>query len=135
MQDNEFREYVTKKEFNIERDKTQEMILSIVQDVSSLKTLYATMSKLPETIQSLDKNMALMEQSISSINKEFQKLSEDRAREKIAQTEADKKQNKRIAEIDDKSKVDLMQWVRGKWFSIVELIAIVILFLKDYIAK
>ncbi len=135
MPDNDAREYVTKKEFNIERDKMEGVILTIVQDISSLKTLYSTMSELPGTIQSLDKNMALMEQSISSMNREFQKFSEEREKEKQEQREADKKQNKRISEIDEKSKVDLMQWVKGKWFTIIETIAIVILFLKEYIAK
>ncbi len=118
-------EMLTRKEFLIERDRIYETLMDHGQKIAVLTSLCTNMSDLPNTIQNLDKTMALMQQNLENLNDKFDKLQEDNNKRDAAQS-------KEIQELDEKSKLDIVKWIRDNWFKVVFGFAMLALVYKNY---
>ncbi len=103
---------VSFKEFNEERNQVRNELKELNSAVVELKTMYIPLGDLPRSIQSLDKTMALMGQNIEQLNKKF-----DTFEEKSKQV--DSEQNKKISNINEKSKIDIIEIIRNNWFKVI----------------
>ena len=129
MPDNSF---VSRKEYNIERDKIWGDVNKNRERIISLEAMCDALVDLPKTMQSLDKNMALMQQNLTRLNQGFDELVKKNECRESEQEKRDKKQSEAINRIDEKSKVDLLEWIKKHWFEFVSLLALLALILKGF---
>ena len=93
------------------------------------KQALETNSKLSNTIDVLKNTMVEISQSVKDsnrINNEITKTIEE-LNKKITSVEV------RINEIDDKSKLDIVLWLKNNWFGIVGILGIIYTILKNIV--
>lgn len=124
---------VTRQEFITETDKIFSKLNRHDREISVLQTVVENFKELPSAINKLDKTMALMSQNLELLNQKVDNFLTNNEKQKDQSSEKDKEQDAKIRELDDKSKVDIVVFVKKNWWKIVMTIAVLLVLLKDYI--
>lgn len=130
---------VTRQEFLTETDKIFSKLNRHDREISVLQTVVENFKDLPSAINNLEKTIALMGQNLENLNKKVDtilrgtdpKLEQDKEKDK----EKDKEQDERIRELDEKSKIDILVFLKNNWWKIVMTIAVLMVLFEKYIPK
>lgn len=126
---------VTRQEFISETDKIFSKLNKHDRQISVLETVVENFKGLPSAINSLEKTMALMGQNLESLNKKVDTILESADSKDEHDKEKDKEQDERIRALDDKSKVDILVFLKSNWWKIVMTAAVLLVLFERYIPK
>lgn len=126
---------VTRQEFLSETDKIFSKLNRHDREISVLQTLVENFKGLPSAINSLEKTMALMGQSLENLNKKVDTILKGTDTRLGQDKEKDKEQDERIRELDEKSKIDILVFLKNNWWKIVMTIAVLMVLFEKYIPK
>lgn len=126
---------VTRQEFLSETDKIFSKLNRHDREISVLQTLVENFKDLPSAINSLEKTMALMGQSLENLNKKVDTILKGTDTRLGQDKEKDKEQDERIRELDEKSKIDILVFLKNNWWKIVMTIAVLMVLFEKYIPK
>lgn len=120
---------VTREEFRSETDKIYSKLNSNETRISVLEVLVEKLGGLPDAINKLDKNMMLMEQNLKNLNEQIQSMikKEEQIRKE------NKEQNEKIRDLDNKSKVDILTFLKSNWWKIMISAATLWVIFEKYI--
>lgn len=124
---------VTRQEFIAETDKIFSKLNRHDREISVLQTVVENFKELPSAINKLDKTMALMSQNLELLNQKVDNFLTNNEKQKDKSSEKDKEQDAKIRELDDKSKVDIVVFIKKNWWKIVMTIAVLLVLLEKYI--
>lgn len=122
---------VSRQEFITETDKIFSKLNRHDREISVLQTIVENFKDLPSAINSLEKTMALMGQNLENLNKKVDTI----LRGTDSQLEQDKEQDDRIRELDEKSKIDILVFLKNNWWKIVMTVAVLMVLFEKYIPK
>lgn len=126
---------VTRQEFVSETDKIFSKLNKHDRQISVLETVVENFKGLPSAINSLEKTMALMGQNLENLNKKVDTILESADSKDEHGKEKDKEQDERIRALDDKSKVDILVFLKSNWWKIVMTAAVLLVLFERYIPK
>ena len=124
---------VTRQEFISETDKIFSKLNKHDRQISVLETVVENFKGLPSAINSLEKTMALMGQNLENLNKKVDTILESADSKDEHDKEKDKEQDERIRALDDKSKIDILVFLKSNWWKIVMTIAVLLVLVEKYI--
>lgn len=124
---------VTRQEFISETDKIFSKLNKHDRQISVLETVVENFKGLPSAINSLEKTMALMGQNLENLNKKVDTILESTDSKSEHDKEKDKEQDERIRALDDKSKIDILVFLKSNWWKIVMTIAVLLVLVEKYI--
>lgn len=126
---------VTRQEFISETDKIFSKLNKHDRQISVLETVVENFKGLPSAINSLEKTMALMGQNLENLNKKVDTILESADSKDEHDKEKDKEQDERIRALDDKSKVDILMFLKSNWWKIVMTAAVLLVLFEKYIPQ
>lgn len=126
---------VTRQEFLTETDKIFSKLNRHDREISVLQTVVENFKDLPSAINSLEKTMALMGQNLENLNKKVDAILKGTDPKLEQDKEKDKEQDERIRELDEKSKIDILVFLKNNWWKIVMTIAVLMVLFEKYIPK
>lgn len=126
---------VTRQEFITETDKIFSKLNRHDREISVLQTVVENFKDLPSAINSLEKTMALMGQNLENLNKKVDTILESADSKNEHDRDKDKEQDEKIRALDDKSKIDILLFLKNNWWKIAMSIAVVLVLLEKYIPK
>lgn len=126
---------VTRQEFISETDKIFSKLNKHDRQISVLETVVENFKGLPSAINSLEKTMALMGQNLENLNKKVDTILESADSKYEHDKEKDKEQDERIRALDDKSKVDILVFLKSNWWKIVMTVAVLLVLFEKYIPQ
>lgn len=126
---------VSRQEFITETDKIFSKLNRHDREISVLQTVVENFKDLPSAINSLEKTMALMGQNLENLNKKVDTILEGADSKIEHDKEKDKEQDERIRALDEKSKVDILVFLKTNWWKIAMSIAVLLVLLEKYIPQ
>lgn len=126
---------VSRQEFITETDKIFSKLNRHDREISVLQTVVENFKDLPSAINSLEKTMALMGQNLENLNKKVDTILEGEDFKSEHDKEKDKEQDERIRALDEKSKVDILVFLKNNWWKIAMSIAVLLVLLEKYIPQ
>lgn len=126
---------VTRQEFLTETDKIFSKLNRHDREISVLQTVVENFKDLPSAINSLEKTMALMGQNLENLNKKVDTILKGTDPKLEQDKEKDKEQDERIRELDEKSKIDILVFLKNNWWKIVMTVAVLMVLFEKYIPK
>lgn len=124
---------VSRQEFITETDKIFSKLNRHDREISILQTVVENFKDLPSAINSLEKTMALMGQNLENLNKKVDTILEGADSKSEREREKDKEQDEKLCALDDKSKVDIILFLKNNWWKIVMTIAVLLVLIEKYI--
>lgn len=124
---------VSRQEFITETDKIFSKLNRHDREISILQTVVENFKDLPSAINSLEKTMALMGQNLENLNKKVDTILEGADSKSEREREKDKEQDEKIRALDDKSKVDILVFLKNNWWKIAMSIAVLLVLVEKYI--
>lgn len=124
---------VSRQEFITETDKIFSKLNRHDREISVLQTVVENFKDLPSAINNLEKTMALMGQNLENLNKKVDTILEGADSKSEREREKDKEQDEKIRALDDKSKVDIVLFLKNNWWKIVMTIAVLLVLVEKYI--
>ena len=124
---------VSRQEFITETDKIFSKLNRHDREISILQTVVENFKDLPSAINSLEKTMALMGQNLENLNKKVDTILEGADSKSEREREKDKEQDEKLRALDDKSKVDIILFLKNNWWKIVMTIAVLLVLIEKYI--
>lgn len=115
---------ITRAEFLQEKDRIHSRLNEHESKIAVLETVIKNFEGLPNAINSLEKTMIRMEENLKELNKQVAMVISTEEKLNSAQ-------DKKIEEIANNSKVDIMAFIKSKWWEIVMFAAMAVLLLKD----
>lgn len=131
MPDGREQDYVSRKEFNIDRDNKDAKFAELDRRVTTMEVYWQNWNKLPDTIQEISTTMALMQQEITSLSDSMKGMGEKMEKFAEEKEKQDKAQNTKLNEIDNKSKVDILEWLKLNWVQILIGLGMLSLIVKE----
>ena len=107
---NEQNNYIERQEYNADCREMRKGIEQNKNDIIKLEAFYATLSPLSKAINDLNIEMAKMGQQIKNLGEKIDKINSD-----------NESQSKRINQIDGKSKVDILDYIKKNFDKIIIL--------------
>lgn len=126
---------VSRQEFITETDKIFSKLNRHDREISVLQTVVENFKDLPSAINNLEKTMALMGQNLENLNKKVDTILKGADSQSEHDREKDKEQDERIRALDDKSKVDILVFLKSNWWKIVMTVAVLMVLFEKYIPK
>lgn len=126
---------VTRQEFLTETDKIFSKLNRHDREISVLQTVVENFKDLPSAINSLEKTMALMGQNLENLNKKVDTILEGADFKNEHDREKDREQDERIRALDDKSKVDILVFLKNNWWKIAMSLAVLLVLFEKYIPQ
>lgn len=126
---------VSRQEFITETDKIFSKLNRHDREISVLQTLVENFKDLPSAINNLEKTMALMGQNLENLNKKVDTILKGADSQSEHDREKDKEQDERIRALDDKSKVDILVFLKSNWWKIVMTAAVLLVLFERYIPQ
>ncbi len=120
-----------RQEFHEETDRIKEQLTNHELRINSLEISMKGFNDLPSAINSLDKTMALMRQNLEILNAKVDSIMQ-KEEEIISK---DKEQDEAILSLDNKSKVDLVGFLKDNWWGIVMSAITIWLLVNKYLVK
>lgn len=108
-------EFVTRSEYQHDREKLADEIQETNNRVTILETMFESFKSLPDSLQNLDKTMALMQVNLEGLNKSVDEVKRD------------------IKRVDEKGKFDFIEFVKQNWWKIAMGIAAILVVVKEYL--
>lgn len=105
--------------------------------IVKLETLYGTLVKLPETIDSLKETCIGIQANLQAMNDKFNQTQDIFAQQqaKINELQNDnKKQDENIERVNNKSKVDWIDFVTNNFWKVLLAVGILYMMVKDMIS-
>lgn len=124
---------VSRQEFITETDKIFSKLNRHDREISVLQTLVENFKDLPTAINSLEKTMALMGQNLENLNKKVDTILEGAGSKSEHDREKDREQDEKIRALDDKSKVDILVFLKNNWWKIAMSVAVLLVLIEKYI--
>lgn len=124
---------VSRQEFITETDKIFSKLNRHDREISVLQTVVENFKDLPTAINSLEKTMALMGQNLENLNKKVDTILEGAGSKSEHDREKDREQDEKIRALDDKSKVDILVFLKNNWWKIAMSIAVLLVLVEKYI--
>lgn len=124
---------VSRQEFITETDKIFSKLNRHDREISVLQTLVENFKDLPSAINNLEKTMALMGQNLENLNKKVDTILKGADSQSEHDREKDKEQDEKIRALDDKSKVDILVFLKNNWWKIAMSIAVLLVLVEKYI--
>lgn len=124
---------VSRQEFITETDKIFSKLNRHDREISVLQTVVENFKGLPSAINSLEKTMALMGQNLENLNKKVDTILEGTDSKSEHDREKDREQDEKIRALDDKSKVDILLFLKNNWWKIAMSIAVFLVLADKYI--
>lgn len=124
---------VSRQEFITETDKIFSKLNRHDREISVLQTLVENFKDLPTAINNLEKTMALMGQNLENLNKKVDTILEGAGSKSEHDREKDREQDEKIRALDDKSKVDILVFLKNNWWKIAMSIAVLLVLVEKYI--
>lgn len=124
---------VSRQEFITETDKIFSKLNKHDREISVLQTLVENFKDLPSAINNLEKTMALMGQNLENLNKKVDTILKGADSQSEHDREKDKEQDEKIRALDDKSKVDILVFLKNNWWKIAMSIAVLLVLVEKYI--
>lgn len=119
---------ISRREFIEETDKIRTQLTKHDRQIVVLETLINGMKDLPDAITKLDKTMALISQNLEVLNGKVDSV----VRKAKTMAEHNKEQDAEITALDNKSKVDIMDFLRANWWKIIVSGAAFVALLKSF---
>lgn len=126
---------VTREEFLAETDKIFSKLNRHDREISVLQTVVENFKDLPSAINNLEKTMALMGQNLETLNKKVDKIIDGNDSKAESERSKDAEQDRLIRELDDKSKVDIVVFLKNNWWKITMSAAVVLVLIERYIPQ
>lgn len=126
---------VSRQEFITETDKIFSKLNRHDREISVLQTVVENFKDLPSAINSLEKTMALMGQNLENLNKKVDTILKGTDPKLEQDKEKDKEQDERIRELDERSKIDILVFLKNNWWKIVMTVAVLMVLFEKYIPK
>ena len=126
---------VTRQEFLSETDKIFSKLNRHDREISVLQTVVENFKDLPSAINNLEKTMALMGQNLENLNKKVDTILKGTDSKLEKDKEKDKEQDERIRALDEKSKVDILVFLKKNWWKIIMTIAVLMVLFEKYIPQ
>lgn len=104
--------------------------------IVKLETLYGTLVKLPETIDSLKETCIGIQANLQAMNDKFNQTQEifSQQQMKINELQNDnKKQDENIERVDNKGKIDWVEFVTSNFWKIIISVGVLYMMVKDMI--
>lgn len=124
---------VSRQEFITETDKIFSKLNRHDREISVLQTVVENFKDLPSAINNLEKTMALMGQNLENLNKKVDTILEGAGSKSEHDREKDREQDEKIRALDDKSKVDILVFLKNNWWKIAMSIAVLLVLVEKYI--
>lgn len=136
--------YVLREDF----DKAEKRLLEEMKEnraritenseaIVKLETLYGTLVKLPDTIDSLKETVIGINTNLQSMNTRMEQIQEtiSATKSSIKEIKDDNKaQDEHINKIDDKGKVDWIDFVTNNFWKVLLAVGILYMMIKDMLA-
>ncbi len=119
---------VSYREFNETRETFRKDINKNTNDIIRLEAMFTSFKDLPNTIQNLDKTIALMGENLKELNKRFDKFEQN-------SENINNEQNKKISNIDNKGKIDIIEIIKKHWFEAVIAGYIIFQLISEYMPR
>lgn len=101
------------------------------QRITILETLVGNLKELPSAINNLEKTMVLMQRNLEILN-----VNVDSVVKKINESDKqNRKQDARIFELDNKSKIDILDFLKQNWWKICFGVASILYIFENIILK
>ena len=127
---------VTRQEFLMETEKIFDKLNKNDRRITVVETVIENFKGLPAALNSLEKTMALMGQNLENLNKKVDTILESADSKDEHDKEKDKEQDERIRALDDKSKVDIIVFLKSNWWKVAMIAAVLlVLFLNREVAS
>lgn len=126
---------VTRQEFLMETEKIFDKLNKNDRRITVVETVIENFKGLPAALNSLEKTMALMGQNLENLNKKVDTVLESADSKDEHDKEKDKEQDERIRALDDKSKVDILVFLKSNWWKIVMTAAVLLVLFEKYIPQ
>lgn len=128
-------DFIQRKEFKEVTDALFSKTNKNSKDIAVLYTLFESLKDLPKVLNSFETTMAVMSENIAGLNKNLDKLTEEfeetQKNSHERTSEKDKAQDARIAEIDNKTKIDFAVAVKDNWWKIMIVVIGLMFFAKE----
>ena len=124
---------VSRQEFITETDKIFSKLNRHDREISILQTVVENFKDLPSAINSLEKTMALMGQNLENLNKKVDTILKGADSQSEHDREKDREQDEKIRALDDKSKVDILVFLKNNWWKIAMSISVLLVLVEKYI--
>lgn len=124
---------VTRQEFLTETDKIFSKLNRHDREISVLQTVVENFKDLPSAINSLEKTMALMGQNLENLNKKVDTILA--SKDSSLGNEKDREQDEKIRALDEKSKVDILVFLKNNWWKIAMSLAVLLVLFEKYIPQ
>lgn len=126
---------VSRQEFISETDKIFSKLNKHDRQISVLETVVENFKGLPSAINSLEKTMALMGQNLENLNKKVDTILESADSKAEHDKEKDKEQDEKIRALDDKSKVDILVFLKNNWWKVAMTASVLLVLFEKYIPQ
>lgn len=126
---------VTRQEFLMETEKIFDKLNKNDRRITVVETVIENFKGLPAALNSLEKTMALMGQNLENLNKKVDTILESADSKDEHDKEKDKEQDERIRALDDKSKVDIIVFLKSNWWKVAMIAAVLLVLFEKYIPK
>lgn len=124
---------VTREEFRRETDNLYSKVNRLDKEVTVLQTMFDNFRDLPESINKLDKTMALISQNLELLNQKVNSFVSSEECKNTSSKDKDQEQDEKIRALDEKSKIDILVFVKTNWWKIVMTIAAFLILFQKYI--
>lgn len=134
-----FREDLDKVERRLSEEihENRSRIADNSEAIVKLETLYGTLVKLPETIDSLKETCIGIQANLQAMNDKFNQTQDifSQQQAKINELQNDnKKQDENIERVNNKSKVDWIDFVTNNFWKVLLAVGILYMMVKDMIS-
>ncbi len=126
---------ISMAQFIQETDKIYSRLNSHESKIAVLETVIRNFEGLPTAIQSLEKTMILMQANLEELNKKVDTIVMNEQEVERRNRKFNETQNKKIEEISNNSKIDIIAFIKSKWLEIVMFAAMAVLLLEDKISR
>lgn len=116
-------------------ETNKQSISKNTESIIELKTLYGSLLKLPDTISSLEKTVIGINNNLEKLTDRMETMRDDmvQQRESIDDLrEENRQQNKTIAAVDNKSKIDWQKAISDNFWKVIAFLTVLYFILKDF---
>ena len=117
-----------KKIYSLSEEQNKRLTNHDIQ-ITQITTLYENLKDLPSALNSVKETMVAMQGNIERMTEKVQEA----IKAVNEKTEYDKDQDSRLKALENKSKIDFVDFIRDNWWKICLGVASVMMLLKDYV--
>lgn len=124
---------ISRAEFLQEKDRIHSRLNTHESKIAVLETVIKNFEGLPAAIQSLEKTMILMQANLEELNKKVDTIVLNEHETEKRNRKYNDAQDKKIEALSNNSKIDIIAFIKSKWWEIVMFAAMAALLLENKI--